>query len=335
MITTTQYISYLLSTPNNHTCTNLAEHLDGVSHDVVSDFLRTHRLTARDLWRIVQQEITDQPEACLIIDDSVQDKRYSHFIDLVKRQYSGAVGGLVRGIGIVNLVHSSGLSQAFWPIDYRIYAPDQDGKTKLQHAQEMLIQAISDKGLQAKTVLFDSWYASADLLKLLHRLHLRFFTTLKSNRLVSLGPDKGYVHLDDICWSSVDLQQGISVKLKEVPFRVRVFKVVAPHGHIDWVITNDSDPTMTMQVVADTTDVRWQVEELHRGLKQLTGSERCQCRHARSQRTHLACCYFAWVALQQHAHRLGCTLYQVRSRLFDDYLTQELRHPRIPVFFAC
>jgi hypothetical protein len=335
MITAAQYISYLLSTPNNHTCTNLAEHLDGVSHDVVSDFLRTRRITARDLWRSVQQEITDHPDACLIIDDSVQDKRYSRFIDLVKRQYSGAEGGLVRGIGIVNLVHSSGLTHEFWPIDYRIYAPDQDGKTKLQHAQEMLIRAVSDKGLQAKTVLFDSWYASADFLKVIHRLQLRFFTTLKVNRLVSLGPGKGYVHLDDICWSTSDLQQGISVKLKAIPFRVRLFKVVATNGRIDWVITNDSDPALTAQVVENTTDVRWQVEELHRGYKQLTGSERCQCRHARSQRTHLACCYFAWVSLKKHAQRLGCTLYQVRSRLFDDYLTQELRDPRIPVLFAC
>ncbi len=33
------------------------------------------------------------------------------------------------------------------------------------------------------------------------------------------------------------------------------------------------------------------IEELHRGLKQLTGSEQCQCRAARAQRNHLACCY--------------------------------------------
>ena len=37
-------------------------------------------------------------------------------------------------------------------------------------------------------------------------------------------------------------------------------------------------------------NVRWQVEEFHRSFKQLTGSEKCQCRKARSQRNHLACC---------------------------------------------
>jgi len=186
MITAEHYIAYLLSTPNNHTCTNLADHLDGVSHDVVSDFLRTTRITARQLWQLVQQCIVDSPESCLIIDDSVQNKRYSHFIELVKHRYSGAVGGLVRGIGIVNLVHTTGLNGEFYPIDYRIYAPEQDGKTKNDHFQEMLVRAVSDKGIQAKTVLFDSWYASVDNLKLVQRLGLRFFSTLKSNRMVSL-----------------------------------------------------------------------------------------------------------------------------------------------------
>jgi predicted transcriptional regulator len=45
------------------------------------------------------------------------------------------------------------------------------------------------------------------------------------------------------------------------------------------------------QVEAD--DLRWQVEEPHRGIKQLTGSEKCQCRKARSQRNHLACYHHA------------------------------------------
>jgi hypothetical protein len=68
----------------------------------------------------------------------VQDKRYSQFIELVKRQYSGAEHGLVRGIGIVNLVHGAGSDGDFWPIDYRIYAPDADGKTKSDHFREMI-----------------------------------------------------------------------------------------------------------------------------------------------------------------------------------------------------
>ncbi len=89
MITKQQYIEYLLSTPLNYTCTNLAKHLEGVSHDSISDVLSHSRFTSRQLWELAKDRIENSEEAFLIVDDSVQDKRYSHPIELVKRQYSG------------------------------------------------------------------------------------------------------------------------------------------------------------------------------------------------------------------------------------------------------
>lgn len=329
MISKQQYVEYLICTIGNFTSTNLAEHLDQVSHDTITDYLQGERLTAQTLWELVARLLADSPEAFLIVDDSVQDKRYSRFIELVKLQYSGATHGLVRGIGIVNLVHSGGAKQDFYPIDYRIYAPDQDGKTKNDHFVEMLRNAVSDKQIQAKRILFDTWYASAENLKLVHRLGLIFFTTLKSNRMVSLSKETGYVHLDDVPWTVEQLENGQMVKLKEVPFKVRLFKVVATNGDIDWVITNSPEETLNTQVAQNVSDVRWQVEELHRGLKQLTGTEKCQCRKGRSQRNHIACCYQAWVSLKVHAKQVGKTLYQTKRDLLSEYLRAELRQPRI------
>jgi hypothetical protein len=332
MITKLQYVEFLISTIGNFTSTHLAEHLDGVSHDTITDFLQGEPLTARHLWELVQGLIADGPDAFLIADDSVQDKRYSRFIELVRLQYSGAEHELVRGIGVVNLVHSSGKPGDFFPVDYRIYDPAAEGKSKNDHFRDMLLHAVADKLIQARTVLFDSWYAGADNLKLIHRLGLIFFTTLKENRLVSLTKKRGYIHLDQIAWTPERLQNGVIVKLKEVPFKVRLFKLVATNGDIDWVITNGSDETLTAQVAQDANDVRWQVEELHRGIKQLTGSEKCQCRKARSQPNHLACCYHAWLSLKVVATQLNKTLYQAKTDLLRDYLRAELRNPRIPAF---
>lgn len=329
MINKKQYVEYLISTPNNWTCTNLANHSDGISHDTVSDYLHNERLTARHLWELVRGRIQDSPSAYLIADDSVQDKRYARQIELVKRQYSGNEHGLVNGIGIVNLVHSNGKDGEYYPIDYRVYAPDQDGKTKNEHFREMFLSALNDKQIQARQIVFDAWYAGVDNLKLIHRCGWTFFTTLKENRLVSLSKEEGYIHVDQIEWTAERLTRGVVIKLKEVPFHVRLFKLVASNGDIDWAVTNRLDETMTAQVAQDASDVRWQVEELHRSLKQLTGTEKCQCRSARSQRNHLACCYHAWLSLKVKATELGKTLYQVRAALFADYLRAELRHPRI------
>ena len=40
MLTQATYIEYLLSMPPNCTCTHLADHLPGVSHDQTNRFLR-------------------------------------------------------------------------------------------------------------------------------------------------------------------------------------------------------------------------------------------------------------------------------------------------------
>jgi hypothetical protein len=183
MISKQPYVEYLICTAGNFTSTNLAEHLDPVSHDPITDYLQNEHLTAWTLWGLVKGLIVDSPEAFLIVDDSVQDKRYSRFIELVKVQYSGAVHGLVRGIGIVNLVHSAGARQDFSPM-------------------EMLRNAVSDKQIQSKHILSDAWYASAENLKLVHCLGLIFFTTLKSSRMVSLRKEAGYVHLDEVTWTT-------------------------------------------------------------------------------------------------------------------------------------
>ncbi|MGZ8914814.1 MAG: hypothetical protein ACXW1Z_17095 [Methylobacter sp.] len=176
----------------------------------------------------------------------MQNKRNAKSIELVKKQYSGAEGGLVRGIGVVNLVHSDG--HEYYPIDYRIYDNDADGKTKKRPFREMLIQAVADKRLQAKTVLFDSGYSAWENLKLVHALKKTFFTTLKSNRLASLSKEEGSIHLDDIEWTPEWLQFGVIVKLKKVPFKVKLFKLVAKNGDIDWLISNELDDTLTVRV---------------------------------------------------------------------------------------
>jgi len=113
MITKKQYVEYLVSTPKNSTCTYLAEHLEDVSHDVVTDFLHDKRFLPRDVWKLVKDRIQDSPDAYLIVDESVQDKRYSRFIDLVRAQDSGNEQRVVKGIGVVRLVHRRGQEEKF------------------------------------------------------------------------------------------------------------------------------------------------------------------------------------------------------------------------------
>lgn len=67
MIRIQKYVEYLISTPINYTCTNLANHLESVSQDAASDYLREDRLTAPHVWEPVAGLIDDSPEAALIL----------------------------------------------------------------------------------------------------------------------------------------------------------------------------------------------------------------------------------------------------------------------------
>lgn len=330
MISKNQYIEYLLNTPINYTCSNLSEHLENVSHDSVSDFLQNSKFTPRELWELVKDRIDDSTEAFLIVDDSVQNKQYSHLIEAVKLQYSGNVQCLVKGIGLVNLVHTNGAMGDFYPINYRIYNPDSDGKTKNEHFAEMFKQAISNQAIKARNIAFDSWYASVDNLKMIHRSGWTFYTNLKSNRKVSITRETGYQDLSELEWTAEEKISGKLVRIREVPFWLKMFKLVEQKGNIEWVITNKLAEDLTRLRAIQAVQVRWQVEEFHRSFKQLTGSEKCQCRKERSQRNHLACCYAAWVALKVKAQELKTTIYQVRNKLFAEFLKSQLKNPSIP-----
>jgi hypothetical protein len=329
MIDKKDYVEYLISTPLSYTCTHMADHKDQISHDMVNRFLRQQDFQPKDLWELVEPYLQNDETAYLLVDDSVQTKKYARFIELAKKQYSGNEHTTVNGINLVNLVHSTGNDGDFLPIDYRIYHPETDQLTKNDHFQHMFQQAVAVKKIKARRILFDSWYSGADNLKIIHRAGWTFFTTLKSNRMVSLSRETGYQHLLALDFSGLALATGLIVKLKQVPFLVKLFKIVALNGDIDWLITNDLGQAMTSFVAQNENAVRWQIEDFHRSFKQLTGSQRCQCRKAQAQRNHFACCYHAWVSLKLKAKQVFKTIYQVHHELFSDYLKLELAAPRI------
>ena len=91
-----QYVEYLICTIGNHTSSNLAEHLNDVSHDVIMDYLSNERHTARGLWELAIRLIEDSPEAFLLVDDSVHDKCYSRFIELDEGTHGRVAGDTAR-----------------------------------------------------------------------------------------------------------------------------------------------------------------------------------------------------------------------------------------------
>jgi hypothetical protein len=322
------YGQFLLSSQINFTQTYFGKHHDTIGHDAVNRWMRGERFTSGLLWEHAKPHVISCGEGWLVFDDTVLDKNHSHQIELVRRQYSGNSHGLVKGIGVVNCVYVNPILDQFWIIDYRIYAPDHDGKSKLDHMREMFDNAIDRKDIPFQGVLMDTWYATTAMMQHIHQRKKFFYCPLKSNRKVMVHCQ--YQSAESVEWLERDLEQGRPCRLKglDKAVNVKVFQVVRSTTQNETIITNDR-AQLSASVTQKVVSRRWKVEQFHRELKQTTGIEKCQCRKQRAQRTHIAVCMLVWLKLTHYAHAMKSNIYQLKQGLLDDYIKQQLRSPAL------
>ena len=335
-VTRLDYCQYLLASQINYTLTNFAEHAEKFSHDAANRYLAGDEIRPRLVWENVKGLVIQTPYGFLVFDDTVIDKNFSKNIELVRSQYSGNAHKVIKGIGVVTCVYVNPQIDQFWIIDYRIYDPDGDGKSKLDHMKDMLLNCVYQKELLFWAVLMDSWYASKDMMLQIERLGKIYYCPLKDNRQVDdSGGSKPYQHVDSLSWTKTEEQQGKLVKIKGFPgsHKVKLFRVVLSTQRTDYIVTNEMEQD-NVEVVQDVCGFRWKVEQFHRETKQLTGLEGNQCRKARIVRNHIGCAILVWIRLKQVAVETHRTVYQVKHGLLSDYLRQQLKSPSVQMCLA-
>ena len=335
-VTRIDYCQYLLSSQINYTLTNFAEHAEKFSHDAANRYLAGDEIRPRLVWENVKGQVIQTPYGFLVFDDTVIDKNFSRNIELVRSQYSGNAHKVIKGIGVVTCVYVNPQIDQFWIIDYRIYDPDGDGKSKLDHMKDMLLNCVYQKELPFWAVLMDSWYATKDMMLQIERLDKIYYCPLKDNRQVDdSGGNKPYQCVDSLSWAKSEEQQGKLIKIKGFPgaHKVKLFRVVLSTQRTDYIVTNEMEQD-NVEVVQDVCGFRWKVEQFHRETKQLTGIEGNQCRKARIVRNHIGCAILVWVRLKQVAVETHRTVYQVKHGLLSDYLRQQLKSPSVHMCLA-
>ena len=216
MKTTRQlYCQYLISSQINYTCTNLAEHFENLDHNSIYRYLKTEKLTPRLLWEKVKDQVIFSPNGAIIFDDTVLDKSHSFAIEGVRRQYSGNEHAVIKGIGLVNCVYYNPEIDRFWVLDYRLFDPERDGKSKLDHVSEML-DLLNFRQVEFRFCLMDSWYATVGLMTRLIKEQKIFYCPLKKNRLVDdSGGANPYTAIEKLSWSEAEIRHGKTVKVKK------------------------------------------------------------------------------------------------------------------------
>ena len=263
------YSQFLLSSQTNYTLTYFANHIANISHDAINRYLAKDKLPPSLLWEHIQKDIIPSKYGHLIFDDTVLDKSSSSAIEIARWQYSGNAGKVIQGIGVVTCIYYNPEINRYWAIDFRLYAPDQDGKSKVDHIEEMTKSAVYGKILLFQTVLMDTWYATNRLMLFIHDLKKTFYCAVRSNRLVS-RVDRKYQHipLTDLTWSAEEEKSGIRIHFNKIrkDFHVQLFRISMSNHRTEYVVTNDLSQQNTKSVQKEY-GLRWIIETLHRELK--------------------------------------------------------------------
>jgi hypothetical protein len=313
----------------------MADHHLSFSHDAINRYLLEDGVSQNAVWQSVAHLVRRSGNTCLIVDDSVLDKRHSFKIELVRRQYSGNEHGVVKGIGVVNCLYVNLDTGEYWIVDWRVYDPDGDGKTQLDHVRDMFDDAIAGKSLPLRAVLMDSWYATKDFMTHIDKAGKLFYCPLKANRKVDDSQSKNPCKaVSDLDWFDDEMLRGKRVKIHGFPMddQVKLFRVAATN-RTEYMVTNDPSQDAAVAVKA-MCGVRWKIEQDHREDKQMLGLEQCQCRKARAQRHHIGCAIRAWPCLAGLARILKTNVYALKNGLLSEYMKKELKNPSIPFAFV-
>lgn len=317
--TDTEYIDFLVATPRTVSCVEAARvqprHATTPAHDAFTRLLHRLEPDPAALWHEVAP-LVDRTKGILVGDDSTLDKPYAAKMELVTRHWSGKHHAVVDGINLITLVWTDG--DRIIPIDYRVYDKARDGITKNEHFLAMLLTA-RQRGFVPECVVFDSWYASVDNLRLIRDCGWRWLTQLKANRRVN--PDRTG---NRAVAASVIAARGTVVHLEGYGM-IRVFRIVTPNGETEHWATNDEemDELARLRYAEDA----WGIEVYHRTLKQHCGVERAMVRAGRAQRNHIGCAIRAFVRLEWHRVRTGIGGKLAKEGIIRRAVRSYLAHP--------
>lgn len=339
------YTDYLIAQMGPATATDMSRLLDeAVSHDRISRFLGHRQLTQKDYWKCIKPLIrrVETPAGLIKVDDTIEEKPHSTENDIIAWHWDHSKNRHVKGINMINFLYSSAplgvarplsIPVAFEIIEKteRFYDPKtkkvkrRSSRKKNEIVRERLRILHHYNKVQFRYVLWDSWFSTTDNFNLVHyELKKYFVAALKGNRKVALRLEdklagKFYQvqeldELEDRC---------IRVWIKGLDFPVtltkRVFTNKDRSTGEQYIVTNDLELCDAVQL-STTYDERWDVEVLHRGLKQNVGLDRSPTKNEITQSNHIFAAMIAWAKLELLSlkHHLGH--YAIKYKLYVNAL---------------
>ena len=332
------YTDYLLISFGQTTATGLSKVLDGlVSHDKITRLLSENNFDSKSLWHEVKPLVRafEDTNACLIFDDSLEEKPYTDENEIVGWFYDHSENRSKKGINLLTAFYNSNKADSELPLRIPvafecvkkdlIFIDKKTGKqkrkssvTKNELMQQMITQCIRNK-LKFRWILTDSWFASSDNMLFIDRNKKFFLMDIKSNRLVALSQEDRsagkWINIEEL---NINAKTPTKVFLKDLEIPVllckQVFKNKDESTGIMYLVTNN------LKLSADDFETfykkRWSVEEYHKSIKQNTGAEKSPTRTERTQQNHLYASILAYVKLEKLKFINKVNHFALKSKLY-------------------
>ena len=308
------YTDYLISNNGYATATGLSAMMNNeVTHDQITRFLSKNEFTSKDLWGKVKSTVRkiESEEACLIFDDTIQEKKWTDENEIMCWHYDHTVGKSVRGINMLNALYYS--NEVSIPITFEIVKKPirysdlktkkerrKAEKTKNELMRDMIEITIRNQ-VKYKYILMDSWFASQENFEYIEKKEKKFITALKNNRLfaTSLKNKKegkfqrvGEIELSD--------KQSISGYIrgynKKVLIVRRVFK--NKDGSIGTLNLITNDITCDGSSISTIYEKRWKIEEFYKSLKHNASFAKSPTKTIKTQSNHIFLSIYSFFKLE-------------------------------------
>lgn len=320
------FLAGVLWTRGAATCKAIAQG-GAFSHDALNRLLIGPAL--RGVLQMAALTRVDRTTGYLVIDDVVLDK-VGDKIEGIAWLHSSSLDQKVRALNVVVLGWTNG--KVFIPLGFRFWKPPEtkdggkpsakafDGtpfRTKLELAVELLRWARG-AGFTPTAVLFDGYYLTKPVLKVLRKAGWQWVSRIKGNRNL----ESGNMVFQPDHWPLL-AKHGVLPKLtKSVRATlpgwgdVRMI-AVRRKGAKEPAFLVGSNPEWGHGTIERLYGYRWDIEVAFRNTKQLAGLNDCQCRSLRAQENHVALVFLAYLFVQAQgrpAETAGATLQRVKDR---------------------
>jgi len=325
------YTDYLISGNGYATATGLSSLMEGdVSHDQITRFLSKQKYDSKDLWKQVKSTVREieSDDACLIFDDTIQEKKWTKESDIMCWHFDHTVGKSVRGINMLNALYYS--NEVSIPVAFEIVSkPVQfsDIKTrKVKRASEvtknelmrdMIKVAINNK-LKFRYILMDTWFSAKENFEFITKHEKHFIAALKSNRLFATSlEDKHNGEFIRVSELELSDKQSIRGYVKgydnEVVIVRRIFTNKDGSTGVLNLICSDTD--LDGDAISTIYEKRWKVEEFHKSLKHNVDLAKSPTKTIRTQSNHIYLSVLSFFKLECLKIKHKINHFALRSKL--------------------